>query len=213
MRCYDSGVPGRSGGPGWLLHWRRARMPVALNTALLSAALLAALVGPFVACACAKRWTRRSIAELVTGDPGLVDRINRHTWALSDGAIAVVGPPDSQQAHDAHQALEDTGLFKKGTIAHIPPQDLAGAARADLIILTEDALSAQTDGDGRARLLENVLSRKRGIHAGLIGYAPTGDLTDSEFQAIGSEPITSVTRTRGRLVNDAISMLTTLSRV
>ena len=21
LRCYDSGVPGRSGGPGWLLHW------------------------------------------------------------------------------------------------------------------------------------------------------------------------------------------------
>ena len=154
-----------------------------------------------------------NIAELVTGDPGLVDRINRHTWSLSDGAIVVVGPPDSQQAHDVHQALEDTGLFKKGTIAHIPPQDLAGAARADLIILTEDALSAQADGPGRARLLEDVLSRKRGIHAGLIGYAPAGDLTDSEFQAIGSEPITSVTRTRGRLVNDAISMLTTLSRV
>ena len=188
-------------------------MPVALNTALLLAALLAALVGPVVAYACAKKWTRRNIAELVTGDPGLVDRINRHTWALSDGAIVVVGPPDSQQAHDVHQALEDTGLFKKGAIAHIPPQDLAGAARADLIILTEDALSAQADGAGRARLLEDVLSRKRGIHAGLIGYAPAGDLTDSEFQAIGSEPITSVTRTRGRLVNDAISMLTTLSRV
>ena len=188
-------------------------MPVALNTALLLAALLAAVAGPVVAYMCAKKWTRRNIAELVTGDPGLVDRINRHTWALSDGAIAVVGPPDSQQAHDAHQALEDTGLFKKGAIAHIPPQDLAGAARADLIILTEDALSAQTDGDGRARLLDDVLSRKRGIHAGLIGYAPTGDLTDNEFQAIGSEPITSVTRTRGRLINDAISMLTTLSRV
>ena len=193
--------------------WRRARMPAALNTALLLAALLAAVAGPVVAYACAKKWTRRNIAELVTGDPGLVDRINRHTWALSDGAIAVVGPPDSQQAHDVHQALEDTGLFKKGAIAHIPPQDLAGAARADLIILTEDALSAQTDGAGRARLLDDVLGSKRGIHAGLIGYAPTGDLTDNEFQAIGSEPITSVTRTRGRLVNDAISMLTTLSRV
>ena len=188
-------------------------MPVALNTALLLAALLAALVGPFVAYACAKKWTRRNIAELVTGDPGLVDHINRHTWALSDGAIAVVGPPDSQQAHDVHQALEDTGLFKKGAIAHIPPQDLAGAARADLIILTEDALSAQTDGDGRARLLDDVLDSKRGIHAGLIGYAPAGNFTDNEFQTIGSEPITSVTRTRGRLVNDAISMLTTLSRM
>ena len=54
-------------------------MPVALNTALLSAALLAALIGPFVAYACAKKWTRRNIAELVTGDPGLVDHINRHT--------------------------------------------------------------------------------------------------------------------------------------
>ena len=147
-------------------------MPVAPSTALSLAALLAALVGPVVAYACAKKWTRRNIAELVTGAPGLVDRINRHTWALSDGAIAVVGPPESQQAHDAHQALEDTGLFKKGAIAHIPPQDLAGAARADLIILTEDALSAQTDGPGRARLLDDVLSRKRGIHAGLIGYAP-----------------------------------------
>ena len=188
-------------------------MPVALNTALLLAASLAALVGPLAAYACAKRWTRRNIAELVTGDPGLVDHINRHTWALSDGAIVVVGPPDSQQAHDVHQALEDTGLFKKGAIAHIPPQDLAGADRADLIILTEDALSAQADGDGRARLLDDVLGSKRGIHAGLIGYAPAGDLTDSEFQAIGSEPITSVTRTRGRLVNDAISMLTTLSRL
>ena len=82
MRCYDSGVPGRSGGPGWLLHWRRARMPVALNTVLLLAALLAALVGPFVAYVCAKRWTRRSIAELVTGDPGLVDHINKHTCCL-----------------------------------------------------------------------------------------------------------------------------------
>ena len=117
-------------------------MPVAPSTALSLAALLAAVAGPLVAYLCAKRWTRRSIAELVTGDPGLVDHINKHTWAPSDGAIVVVGPPDSQQAHDVHQALEDTGLFKKGTIAHIPPQDLAGAARADLIILTEDALSA-----------------------------------------------------------------------
>ena len=188
-------------------------MPVALSTALSLVVLLAAAVGPVVAYVCAKRWTRRSIAELVTGDPGLVDRINRHTWALSDGAIVVVGPPDSQQAHDVHQALEDTGLFKKGTIAHIPPQDLAGAARANLIILTEDALSAQADGAGRARLLEDVLGSKRGIHAGLIGYAPAGNFTDSEFQAIGAEPITSVTRTRGRLVNDALSMLTTLSRL
>ena len=190
-------------------------MPVAPSTALSLAALLAAAVGPFAAYVCAKRWARKNIAELVTGDPGLVDHINRHThtWALSDGAIVVVGPPDSQQAHDVHQALEDTGLFKKGTIAHIPPQDLAGAARADLIILTEDALSAQADETGRARLLDDVLSSKRGIHAGLIGYAPAGNFTDSEFQAIGSEPITSVTRTRGRLVNDAISMLTTLSRV
>ena len=213
LRCYNLGMPGHSGGPDWMLHRRRARMPVAPSTALSLAALLAAAVGPFAAYSCAKRWTRRNIAELVTGDPGLVDRINRHAWALSDGAIAVVGPPDSQQAHDAHQALEDTGLFKKGAIAHIPPQDLAGAARADLIILTEDALSAQTDGTGRARLLDDVLSSKRGIHAGLIGYAPAGNFTDSEFQAIGSEPITSVTRTRGRLVNDAISMLTTLSRL
>ena len=188
-------------------------MPVALNTVLLLAALLAAAVGPVVAYVCAKRWTRRNIAELVTGDPGLVDHINRHAWALSDGAIVVVGPPGSQQAHDVHQALEDTGLFKKGAIAHIPPQDLAGAARADLIILTEDALSAQADGDGRARLLDDVLDSKRGIHAGLIGYAPAGNFTDNEFQTIGSEPITSVTRTRGRLVNDAISMLTTLSRM
>lgn len=188
-------------------------MPVALSTALSLVALLAAVAGPVVAYVCAKKWTRRNIAELVTGDPGLVDHINRHTWALSDGAIVVVGPPDSQQAHDVHQALKDTGLFKKGTIAHIPPQDLAGAARADLIILTEDALSAQADETGRARLLDDVLSSKRGIHAGLIGYAPAGNFTDSEFQAIASEPITSVTRTRGRLVNDALSMLTTLSRL
>ena len=188
-------------------------MPVVPSTALSLAALLAAVVGPFAAYVCAKRWARKNIAELVTGDPGLVDHINRHTWALSDGAIVVVGPPDSQQAHDVHQALEDTGLFKKGTVAHIPPQDLAGAARADLIILTEDALSAQADGAGRARLLDDVLGSKRGIHAGLIGYAPAGNFTDREFQAIGSEPITSVTRTRGRLVNDALSMLTTLSRL
>ena len=188
-------------------------MPVAPSTALSLAALLAAVAGPVIAYVCAKKWTRKKIAELVKDDPRLVDHINTHSSALSDSTIAIVGPPDSQQAHDVHQALEDTGLFKKGTIAHIPPQDLAGAARADLIILTEDALSAQADGPGRARLLEDVLGSKRGIHAGLIGYAPAGNFTDSEFQAIGSEPITSVTRTRGRLVNDAISMLSTLSRL
>ena len=188
-------------------------MPVAPSTALSLAALLAAAVGPFAAYSCAKRWARRNIAELVTGDPGLANHANTRASALSDSAIVVVGPPDSQQAQDVHQALEDTGLFKKGAITHIPPQDLAGAARADLIILTEDALSAQADGAGRARLLNDVLGSKRGIHAGLIGYAPAGNFTDSEFQAIGSEPITSVTRTRGRLINDAISMLTTLSRL
>ena len=185
-------------------------MPIAPSTALSLAALLAAAVGPFAAYSCAKRWARRNIAELVTDDPRLT---NTRASALADSAIVVVGPPDSQQAHDVHQALEDTGLFKKGAITHIPPQDLAGAARTDLIILTEDALSAQADGAGRARLLDDVLGSKRGIHAGLIGYAPAGNFTDSEFQAIGSEPITSVTRTRGRLVNDALSMLTTLSRM
>lgn len=188
-------------------------MPVAPSTALSLAALLAAAVGPFAAYSCAKKWTRKNVAELIKDEPRLVDHANTHASALSDSTIAIMGPPDSQQCHDVHQALEDTGLFQKGTIACIPSQNMAEAARADPIILTEDALSAQADGPSRARLLEDVLSSKQGIRTGLIGYVPAGNFTDSEFQAIGSEPITSVTRTRGRLVNDAISMLSTLSRL
>lgn len=111
-------------------------MPVAPSTALSLAALLTAAIGPFVAYSCAKKWTRKNVAELVKDDPHLVDHANTHASALSDSTIATVGPPDSQQCHDVHHALEDTALFQKGTIACIPSQNLAEAARAELSTLS-----------------------------------------------------------------------------
>ncbi|WP_018997125.1 hypothetical protein [Hirschia maritima] len=112
---------------------------------------------------------------------------------LSKRKIAVFSAGDS--LHMLKDCIVRTGLFKEKNISEVRPLDSDTAKKCSVFLV---------DYAEFGHSIDEIFSMRKNDQTPILIYAEPGAIPREEMSKVANKPLTNITNTRGRLVNDLI---------